>query len=276
MAAIAFHGSNKVPRILTDGGCAVVARRAGTEYLGVVYVKHWRPDSWCMTVFADVGRKSMLWVFAGCYRAVVTAEAIASDIGVIEIRGQPRDGSVAVVAGVAARNMGRRFASSNIAVVAGLTGPNDMGVVHHGRRCPEVHTMAVFAYSGGLYVRDVLARRIGAVMAAGTVSRDGRVVEVRWRPPDGRVAIVTVVATGEVGRMLAGGGIAVMTGTAAAEYLCVINSYYWQPTNRVMAILADISGLYVGWILAGRVSAVVAARAIASDVDMIEVGGYPA
>jgi hypothetical protein len=112
-------------------------------------------------------------------------------------------------------------------------------------------------------------------MTVGAVARDVRVVEVRWRPPDGRVAIITVVATGEVGRMFAGGGIAVMTGTATTEYLCVINSYYWQPTNRVMAILTDVSGLYVGRILAGRVRAVVAARAITGDVDMIEVRGDP-
>ena len=71
--------------------------------------------------------------------------------------------------------------------------------------------MAVFAHSCSLYVRSVLASCVCAVMAAGAVSRDGRVVEVRWRPADGRVAIVTVVATGEVGRMLAGSCIAVMT-----------------------------------------------------------------
>ena len=42
-----------------------------------------------------------------------------------------------------------------------------------------------------------------------------------------------------------------------------------------MAILADIGGLYVGWVLAGRIRAVVAACAITGDVYMIEVRGYP-
>ena len=40
-----------------------------------------------------------------------------------------------------------------------------------------------------------------------------------------------------------------------------------------MAILADIGGLYVAWILASRVRAVVAACAITGDVYMIEVRG---
>ena len=56
----------------------------------------------------------------------------------------------------------------------------------------------------------------------------------------------------------------------------MIDRYNWQPANRIMAILADISRLYVRWILALCVSSVVATRTITGDIHMIEVGGGPA
>lgn len=43
-----------------------------------------------------------------------------------------------------------------------------------------------------------------------------------------------------------------------------------------MTIFANIRGLNMSCILTGRVSAVVAARAVAGDIDMIEVGRDPA
>lgn len=43
-----------------------------------------------------------------------------------------------------------------------------------------------------------------------------------------------------------------------------------------MAVLADIAGLYVGWTLTGRFSAIVAANAVATDVHVVEVGRQPA
>ena len=119
VAAIAFHCGNKVPGILADRSRAVVAGRTGAEYLGVIYVKRGRPDSWCMTVFAGVCRKCVLRILACCYRAVVTTETIAIDIGVVKIRGQPRDCSMAIVAIVAARNVCRMPAGCRDAVVTG-------------------------------------------------------------------------------------------------------------------------------------------------------------
>ncbi len=43
----------------------------------------------------------------------------------------------------------------------------------------------------------------------------------------------------------------------------------------VMAVLADIAGLDVRRVLAGRFHAVVAVDTVASDVDMVEVRGQP-
>ncbi len=40
-----------------------------------------------------------------------------------------------------------------------------------------------------------------------------------------------------------------------------------------MAVLADVTGLYVGQVLAGRIGAVVTTAAIVRDVCVIEVGG---
>lgn len=49
-----------------------------------------------------------------------------------------------------------------------------------------------------------LARRVSAVVAAETVTRNVDVIEVRWNPPDGRMTIVAVIATGDMRRVFTG------------------------------------------------------------------------
>jgi len=44
--------------------------------------------------------------------------------------------------------------------------------------------MAVFAHISRLNVRQVLARRVGTVVAAGTVSRNVYVIEIGRQPAD--------------------------------------------------------------------------------------------
>ena len=50
------------------------------------------------------------------------------------------------------------------------------------------------------------------------------------------MAIVTGVAAGDVGRVLAGGNDTVMTGTTSTDYRGVIYQCYFLPTRRTVAI----------------------------------------
>jgi len=121
----------------------------------------------------------------------------------------------------------------------------------------------------------VLAGRVGAVMAADAVTRDVHVIEVRRYPGDRRVAVIAVVAAGDVRRMFAGRGIAVMTGKTGSEHLRVIDHVRGRPDHVVVAVLADIRRRDVRGVLAGRVGAVMAADAVTRDVHVIEVRRYP-
>lgn len=60
----------------------------------------------------------MLGILAGCSEAVVATDAITYDIGMIEVRRCPGDRGMAVVAVVAACNMGRMFSGCRDTVVA--------------------------------------------------------------------------------------------------------------------------------------------------------------
>lgn len=125
-------------------------------------------------------------------------------------------------------------------------------------------------------MRSVFAGRIGAVMASRAVTGDGRVIKIRRRPGDRRVAVVAIVAACEVRRMLAGRRSTVVARSAAAKYLGVVDPVGWYPGDRVVAVFAHIGGLNVGSILARRFGAVMAAHTVAGDVDVIEIRWDPA
>ena len=69
----------------------------------------------------------------------------------------------------------------------------------------------------------VLARRIGAVVAADAIARDIDVIEVRRNPRNRCMTVIAVVAARDVRRVLARGGVAVVTGEAGPEDLRVVN-----------------------------------------------------
>ena len=179
-------------------------------------------------------------VLAECVGAVVAAYAIARYVDVIKIRGHPGDSYVAVVASIAARDMCRRLAGCDVAVVAGITSTNYLRVVHHGRRSPKIDAVTIFADRCCRNMRSVLASCIGTVVAARTIADYVCVIEIRRCPGDGCVAIVAVVAAGQMCRVFAGCSYAVMAGAATAQHLSMINAIGWRKRNRVMAVLADI------------------------------------
>ena len=140
-----------------------------------------------------------------------------------------------------------------------------LSVINRESGCPDIRVMAVLADVGRLYVRRRLACRLNAVVAAHAVTRDIHVVKVCWQPTDSGVTVVAIGATGNVCRVLADGSGAIMTRTASAHYLRVVNRYGRIENERTVAIFADIACLYVLYAFANRGYAIVAADAIPGD-----------
>ncbi len=82
-----------------------------------------------------------------------------------------------VVAVIAADDMIRVFTARNGAVVTGAATANDITVIDCECRRETVCCMTVLARTGRQYVSRVLAGRVRAIVARGTVSDDIGVVE---------------------------------------------------------------------------------------------------
>ena len=90
-------------------------------------------------------------------------------------------------------------------------------------RRPDVRIVAVLADIGRLHVQWPFAGCISTVMTGDTIVHDSRMVKIRWRPGDGCVAVITVIATADMRRVFACGRDAIMTGATSTNDLCVIN-----------------------------------------------------
>ena len=67
-------------------------------------------------------------------------------------------------------------------------------------------------------------------------------IEVCRQPTYSRMAIVTIAAACYMGRMFAGCCIAIVAGSAGAEYLRVVHRCRWLKRNRAVAVFANIAG----------------------------------
>jgi len=117
-----------------------------------------------------------------------------------------------------------------------------------------------------------LANGIGAVVATHTIVHDVDVVEVGGQPGNRRVAVVAIIAAGDMGWVFAGRYEAVMTGAASTNDLRMVDGVNRHPNVRCMAVLADIGHLNMREVLACSVNTVMATGAIARNVYVIEVG----
>ncbi len=63
-------------------------------------------------------------------------------------------------------------------------------------------------------MRLIFANCVNAIVAVNAISGNVHVVKVSWQPGDSRVAIITGIAAGDMGCVLAGRGNAIMTGCA--------------------------------------------------------------
>lgn len=101
-------------------------------------------------------------------------------------------------------------------------------------------------------------------------------IEIRRYPTGRCVAVVTSVATGNVVRRLSGRREAVVTGATGSGYLGMVDHVHGRKRICVVAILAHVGRCYVGWVFSGCIRTVVAARTTSRDIDVVEVGRYPA
>jgi hypothetical protein len=211
--------------------------------------------------------------FAGRIGAVVTVDTVTHDIDVVKVRGQPCDGRVAIIAVITTRDMGRVLADCRGAIVARATCADHLSMVDGECRYPCIRRVTVFANDAGLDVIESFAGCVSAVVTTRTVTRDVQVVEVRWQPAGCRMAVLAVFAACNMCRSFARRDRTVVAGSAGSDDLCVVDRKSRNPNVRVMAVLTNFARLYVHQILARRLNTVVAAGAVASDSDVIEVGG---
>jgi len=180
MALTAIHGSIEVALVLAGGIRAVVAGCTGAQHLVVVYGSHRRPDDRCVARLADVGRLYVRRALARGVCAVVTTETIVDDVGVVKGRGRPGDRRMAVIAVIAAGYVGRVFTGCRDPIVTGAASTDNLRMVDGVSGHPHIRRMTVFTDVTRLHMcRRILARGVGAVMAAEAVARDVDVVEIR-------------------------------------------------------------------------------------------------
>ena len=105
MTIVAIVAAGYVCRVLARRRVAVVTTATVAEDLGVIDREHRHENRRCVTVFTNIGYLHVCGIFAGCERAVVTADAIAGIGRVVKCRRQPASRRVAVVASIAAGDM---------------------------------------------------------------------------------------------------------------------------------------------------------------------------
>ena len=129
--------------MLANRGDAVVAGTASADHLGVIDSHRRCKDVGRVAIVTGVCRLNVGRALADRIRAVMAADAVASDSYVIEIRRQPANGAVAVIAGIATGDMCWVLADRSGAVVAGTACANHLSVIDSQRRYKHVGRVAI-------------------------------------------------------------------------------------------------------------------------------------
>ena len=115
--------------MLANGGDAVVAGTASADHLGVIDSHRRCKDVGRVAIVTGVCRLNVGRALADRVRAVMAADAVASDSYVIEIRWQPANRTVAVITGIATGDMCWVLANGSRAVVAGTASADHLSVI---------------------------------------------------------------------------------------------------------------------------------------------------
>ena len=124
-----------------------MAGAATAQHLRVVNRNRGLPHKRAVAVFANVRRLNMCGTLSCCSNAVVAANAITENVGMVEDGGEPRGCVVAVVALVAGGDVHRCLARRLGAVMAGNATPGYGCVIHESDCAPTRGNMTVGARS---------------------------------------------------------------------------------------------------------------------------------
>ena len=97
------------------------------------------------------------------------------------------------------------------AVVARCAGAEDLGVINGNNGRPDICAVAIFADVGRLRVQWTFANSVCSVMAADTVIDNICMVEICRQPGDRSVAVITIIAAGDMRWVFANSYHTVMT-----------------------------------------------------------------
>lgn len=109
----------------------------------------------------------------------MAANTIAGNVHVVEIRREPGDSAVTIIAGIAARDVGWVLARCSYAVMTGSAAPDDLRVIDCQNRRPGVRCVAVLADVRRLDVCGCLSGRVRPVVATNAITRDVCMIECR-------------------------------------------------------------------------------------------------
>lgn len=216
MAVITAIAAVNVRRILANRYNAIVTRTATADNLRVVYREYRRKHIRRVAIFAHIAALYVYQVFADRLGTVVTAHAIAADIDVIEIRRQPADRGMTVIADNAAGNVCRVFAGCGDTVMTGTTGTEYLSMVNQDGGFECHGAVAVFADVRSLHMRRAFAGSACAVVATDAISCNAAVIEDRRNPGGYIVAVITLVVRRYVSGCFPGSLNAIVTACTAA------------------------------------------------------------
>ena len=236
MAIIAIIATRNVRRVFSAGYRAVMAGRASTNHLRVIHQIGGSEERRIVAVFANIGGRNMIEILTDRLSAIVTAKAVARNVGVIEICRHPGDRCMTVVAIVTTGNVCRVFSCSDGAVMARHASTDHLRVVNSHRRLPERRAMTIFAGICRLNVRKTLTGCFVAVVAIKTVADDRRVIKNSRQPGRRLVAVVACFTGDDVIRGFASGVQAVVARQARFGYGRVIHIRNRAPCRCHMTV----------------------------------------
>ena len=175
----------------------------------------------------------------------MATHAVAGNIVVIEVRRNPRECSVAVVAGVAAGNVIGRLAGYNGVVVATGTLPQYLGVIDLCNRSEADRRVTVLAETGRRDVQRIFACRTDTIVATDTARYDPRMIEEHRKPAGRTMATITLLQCRRMIRWLALALHIVVAARAATEDCIVIHFGERKPLGRPVTVLAKIRAQHV-------------------------------
>ena len=85
------------------------------------------------------------------------------------------------------------------------------------------------------------------------------------------MAYIALFRGAEVILILAGRLNTIVAGRAGSQHLGMVDGDNRREDVGRVTVFAHIRRLYMRWILAGRIRAVMAARTVAGDVDVVEI-----